>query len=194
MKKGNDKIWHQLTIGQFQQLQNLGHLEVFDQMKSVVSISDSRSINDVDEMPLSVVQQRAVEILDGLKKMPFTPFKSNVWIGGKRWKIVRMFDELKTNQMAEYFHWTRDKSSVEIIANLHNIMATLMIENPIFGKPQKYDGANHKHRAELVQKEMKIIDAMSVANFFLVTWMEFSNNIPKFLETMVTKMKTEGTN
>lgn len=194
MKKGNDKIWHELTIGQFQQLQNLGHLEVFDQMKSVVSISDGVSIGDVDEMPLADVQKRAVAIMDGLKKMPFTPFKSNVWIGGKRWKIVRMFDELKTNQMVEYFHWTREKSSGEIIANLHNIMATLMVENPIFGKIQKYDGTNHKHRAELVQREMKIIDAMSVANFFLVTWMEFTNNIPGFLETMMTKMKTEGTN
>ena len=166
MKKGNDKIWHELTIGQFQQLQNLGHLEVFDQMKSVVSIADGVSIGDVDEMALADVQKRAVAIMDGLKKMPFTPFKSNVWIGDKRWKIVRMFDELKTNQMVEYFHWTREKSSVEIIANLHNIMATLMIENPIFGKIQKYDGTNHKHRAELVQREMKIIDAMSVANFF----------------------------
>lgn len=192
MKKGNDKIWHELTIGQFQQLQNLGHLEVFDQMKSVVCISDGVSIGDVDEMPLADVQKRAVAIMDGLEKMPFTPFKSNVWIGGKRWKIIRMFDELKTNQMVEYFHWTREKSSGEIIANLHNIMATLMIENPIFGKPRKYDGTNHKERAEMVQREMKIIDAMSVANFFLVTWMEFSRNIPEYLETMRTKAKMMG--
>lgn len=192
MKKGNDKIWHQLTIGQFQQLQHLNHLDTYDQMKSVVAICDNKTMDVVDEMPLADVQKRANEIMDGLAKLPFTPFKSHVWVGGKRYKITRMFDELKTNQMSEYFHWVREKTSGQIIDNLHNLFATLLIEKPIFGPVKKYDSNGHKERAELVRNEIKIIDAMSLANFYLVTWMEFSNNIPEFLETMVTKMNKEG--
>jgi hypothetical protein len=193
MKKKFDNIWHKLKVGQFQEIQTLGHLEPFDQLKTIVAIVDELSMSKVDEMPMWDVQKRGVEIMDQLQTMEHAKWKTHVYLDGTRYKIIRMFDEITTGQFVEYNHWIHGKTPAEIIGNLHLIIATLLTKHKYFGKCESYDGTAHKERSELVQNHMKIIDAMGIANFFLATWIQFVNNIPEFSKVLMKQAETEMT-
>ena len=175
----NNKTWSSLTLGQWQLLQELTHLEGWDLMRSVVAVIDG-GYEKVDQYSLSDLRNRYEVIAKELNEEPYKPFKNFVQIKGKKYWITRFFEDICGAQFIEISEWTSDDKKTN--ENLHNIVASLMIETSLFGlKAKKYNGKDHTKRATLVKENLLAVDALGLSAFFLGNWLVLLENLENFL-------------
>lgn len=184
----NKNVWKDLSVKQFQLLNDLEGIEGWEYMRSVVAIIEG-SFDKVDEYPVIELRNKFEAIKKQLDIEPFKAFKQYVWLDGKRYYINRFFDELNTAQYAEISEWTKDKENT--IKNMHLIVASLLRETKCYIWPMKYDGKKHSERAKLVQEKMKATDAMGLSAFFLGSWLKLLEDLPTYLADLTKETMSE---
>lgn len=178
LNKKNNNVWRTLTVGQWQMIQEVQHLEGWDLMRSVTAIVDG-GYSKVDEYSLPDLRKRYESIVTQLNEEPYKPFKNFVKVKGKRYWINRFFEDVCTAQFVEISEWTSDQEKIN--QNIHLIVASLMREVTPFWIPKKYDGNKHPERAKDVKESMLAVEALGLSAFFLGNWMLLLSDSPKFL-------------
>ena len=178
LNKKNNSVWKTLTVGQWQMLQEMQHLEGWDLMRSVTAVVDG-GYSKVDQYSLPDLRKRYESIVAQLNEEPFKPFKNFVKVKGKRYWVNRFFDDISTAQFVEISEWTSDQEKIN--QNVHLIVASLMREITPFWIPKKYDGNKHTERAKDVKESMLAVEALGLSAFFLGNWMLLLSDSPRFL-------------
>lgn len=178
LNKKNNSVWKTLTVGQWQMLQEVQHLEGWDLMRSVTAVVDG-GYSKVDQYSLPDLRKRYEEIVKQLNEEPFKPFKNFVKVKGKRYWLNRFFEDISTAQFVEISEWTSDQDKIN--QNVHLIVASLMREITPFWVPKKYDGNKHTERAKAVKESMLAVEALGLSAFFLGNWMLLLSDSPRFL-------------
>jgi len=184
-----NNIWKKLTVGQYQLLADLEHLEGWEYMRSVVAIVEGKGFEAVDSYGLVDLRNRYEAIAKQLQQEPFKPFKSVVKIAGKRYYVTRFFEEINTAQFAEISEWNKTKE--DQIKNLHLCVASLLCETKWGFLPKKYNGKDHSKRATLVKDKMLAVDALGVSAFFLLSWVKLLEDLPTYLAKEIQVLKKE---
>jgi hypothetical protein len=178
LNKKNNNVWRTLTVGQWQMLQEMQHLEGWDLMRSVTAVVDG-GYSKVDQYSLPDLRKRYESIVAQLNEEPFKPFKNFVKVKGKRYWVNRFFEDISTAQFVEISEWTSDQEKIN--QNVHLIVASLMREITPFWIPKKYDGNKHTERAKDVQEKMLAVEALGLSAFFLGSWMLLLEDLPNYL-------------
>lgn len=178
LNKKNNSVWKTLTVGQWQMLQEMQHLEGWDLMRSVTAVVDG-GYSKVDQYSLPDLRKRYESIVAQLNEEPFKPFKNFVKVKGKRYWVNRFFEDISTAQFVEISEWTSDSDKIN--HNLHLIIASLMREITPFWIPKKYDGNKHTERAKDVKESMLAVEALGLSAFFLGNWMLLLEDLPNYL-------------
>ncbi len=178
LNKKNNSVWKTLTVGQWQMLQEMQHLEGWDLMRSVTAVVDG-GYSKVDQYSLPDLRKRYESIVAQLNEEPFKPFKNFVKVKGKRYWVNRFFEDISTAQFVEISEWTSDQEKIN--QNVHLIVASLMREITPFWIPKKYDGNKHTERAKDVKESMLAVEALGLSAFFLGNWMLLLSDSPRFL-------------
>ena len=178
LNKKNNSVWKTLTVGQWQMLQEMQHLEGWDLMRSVTAVVDG-GYSKVDQYSLPDLRKRYESIVAQLNEEPFKPFKNFVKVKGKRYWVNRFFEDISTAQFVEISEWTSDQEKIN--QNVHLIVASLMREITPFWIPKKYDGNKHTERAKDVKQSMLAVEALGLSAFFLGNWMLLLSDSPRFL-------------
>lgn len=178
LNKKNNSVWKTLTVGQWQMLQEMQHLEGWDLMRSVTAVVDG-GYYKVDQYSLPDLRKRYESIVAQLNEEPFKPFKNFVKVKGKRYWVNRFFEDISTAQFVEISEWTSDQEKIN--QNVHLIVASLMREITPFWIPKKYDGNKHTERAKDVKESMLAVEALGLSAFFLGNWMLLLSDSPRFL-------------
>lgn len=184
LSKKNNSVWRTLTVGQWQMIQGVQHLEGWDLMRSVTAIVDG-GYEKVDQYSLPDLRKRYESIVKQLNEEPYKPFKNFVKVDGKRYWVNRFFEDITTAQFVEISEWTSDEEKIN--QNVHLIIASLMRELTFFFTPKKYDGHKHQERAKAVQEKMLAVEALGLSAFFLGSWMLLLSDSPRFLSEMQKK-------
>ena len=184
-----NNIWKKLTVGQYQLLADLNHLEGWEYMRSVVAIVEGNGFDAVDNYPLIDLRKRYEAIAKQLEKEPFKPFKSFVKIDGKRYYVTRFFDEINTAQFVEISEWNKTKE--DGVKNLHLCVASLLRETKFGWLPKKYNGKDHAKRATLVKEKMLAVEALGLSAFFLASWVKLLEDLPTYLDKEIQTLKAE---
>jgi hypothetical protein len=190
LNKKNNNVWRTLTVGQWQMIQEVQHLEGWDLMRSVTAIVDG-GYSKVDQYSLPDLRKRYESIVTQLNEEPYKPFKNFVKVKGKRYWINRFFEDVCTAQFVEISEWTSDQEKIN--QNIHLIVASLMREVTPFWIPKKYEGDKHFERAKDVKESMLAVEALGLSAFFLGSWMVFLNDSPRFLNQIVKQTKQDLT-
>lgn len=178
LNKKNNSVWKTLTVGQWQMLQEMQHLEGWDLMRSVTAVVDG-GYSKVDQYSLPDLRKRYESIVAQLNEEPFKPFKNFVKVKGKRYWVNRFFEDISTAQFVEISEWTSEQEKIN--QNVHLIVASLMREITPFWIPKKYDGNKHTERAKDVKESMLAVEALGLSAFFLGNWMLLLSDSPRFL-------------
>lgn len=178
LNKKNNSVWKTLTVGQWQMLQEMQHLEGWDLMRSVTAVVDG-GYSKVDQYSLPDLRKRYESIVAQLNEEPFKPFKNFIKVKGKRYWVNRFFEDISTAQFVEISEWTSDQEKIN--QNVHLIVASLMREITPFWIPKKYDGNKHTERAKDVKESMLAVEALGLSAFFLGNWMLLLSDSPRFL-------------
>ena len=184
-----NNIWKKLTVGQYQLLADLEHLEGWEYMRSVVAIVEGNGFDAVDSYPLIELRKRYEAIAKQLEKEPFKPFKAYVKIDGKRYYVTRFFDEINTAQFVEISEWNKTKE--DAVKNLHLCVASLLQETKFGWFPKKYNGKDHAKRATLVKEKMLAVEALGLSAFFLASWVRLLDDLPTYLDKEVQTLTKE---
>jgi hypothetical protein len=178
LNKKNNNVWRTLTVGQWQMIQEVQHLEGWDLMRSVTAIVDG-GYSKVDQYSLPDLRKRYESIVTQLNEEPYKPFKNFVKVKGKRYWMNRFFEDLCTAQFVEISEWTSDQEKIN--QNIHLIVASLMREVTPFWIAKRYDGNKHPERAKDVKESMLAVEALGLSAFFLGSWMLLLSDSPRFL-------------
>lgn len=178
LNKKNNSVWKTLTVGQWQMLQEVQHLEGWDLMRSVTAIVDG-GYEKVDQYSLPDLRKRYEEIHKQLSEDPYKPFKNFIKLKGKKYWINRFFADITTAQFVEISEWTSEQEKIN--QNLHLIVASLMREITWYFKPKKYDGNKHQERANIVKESMLAVEALGLSAFFLGSWILLLEDLPSYL-------------
>jgi hypothetical protein len=184
-----NNIWKKLTVGQYQLLADLNHLEGWEYMRSVVAIVEGNGFDAVDNYPLIDLRKRYEAIAKQLETEPFKPFKSFVKIDGKRYYVTRFFDEINTAQFVEISEWNKTKE--DGVKNLHLCVASLLRETKLGFFPKKYNGKDHSKRALVVKEKMLAVEALGLSAFFLASWVKLLEDLPTYLDKEIQTLKEE---
>jgi hypothetical protein len=178
LNKKNNNVWRTLTVGQWQMIQEVQHLEGWDLMRSVTAIVDG-GYSKVDQYSLPDLRKRYESIVTQLNEEPYKPFKNFVKVNGKRYWMNRFFEDLCTAQFVEISEWTSEQEKIN--QNIHLIVASLMREVTPFWIAKRYDGNKHPERAKDVKESMLAVEALGLSAFFLGSWMLLLSDSPRFL-------------
>jgi hypothetical protein len=178
LNRKNNNVWRTLTVGQWQMIQEVQHLEGWDLMRSVTAIVDG-GYSKVDQYSLPDLRKRYESIVTQLNEEPYKPFKNFVKVKGKRYWMNRFFEDLCTAQFVEISEWTSDQEKIN--QNIHLIVASLMREVTPFWIAKRYDGNKHPERAKDVKESMLAVEALGLSAFFLGSWMLLLSDSPRFL-------------
>ena len=190
LNRKNNNVWRTLTVGQWQMIQEVQHLEGWDLMRSVTAIVDG-GYSKVDQYSLPDLRKRYESIVNQLNEEPYKPFKNFVKVKGKRYWINRFFEDVCTAQFVEISEWTSDQEKIN--QNIHLIVASLMREVTPFWIAKRYDGNKHPERAKDVKESMLAVEALGLSAFFLGSWMVFLNDSPRFLNQIVEQTRQDLT-
>lgn len=161
-----------LTIDQFQRLAALElspALNDFDKRLAVVAIADGIDIAKAKEMPATSLSKRYKEIVKEWNELPALAYKRKFKAKGRWWIPTVFTDELTAGQLIELMD-IKTNDERQLVQNLHRIMASLCREGGLFGWfPEKYDGASHAERAEIMKYHATVGDVWGVVSFFLLS-------------------------
>jgi len=161
-----------LTIDQFQRLAAIElapALNDFDKRMAVVAIADGVELGKVREMPATGLSKRYNEIVKELNELFALAYKRKFKAKGRWWIPTVFTDELTAGQLIELMD-IKTNDERQLVQNLHRIMASLCREGGLFGWfPEKYDGASHAERAEIMKHHATVGDVWGVVSFFLLS-------------------------
>ncbi len=156
-----------LTVDQYQRLYAVQRSENTDLDKSIqsVAIITGKTPTEVEAMDFHEFKTKAKEIavlFSGPieQRMPHRYVK----LVGKKYKVMTDIRDLSAGQYIDLQHFLAGN----MIENLHQIFACLLIPEKFFGKG-KYDGKNHEIISNSVL-DLPFIEVHSTCVFFLKFW------------------------
>lgn len=176
-----------ITIGQFLKCKTIADLEpdlINRNIKLLAELS-GKTFDEVESMPIEQLTNalkdfNKFELLntDAKVKMDFK-------VNGRRFKCIWQTQKLTAAQYIDATSFCKDEKN--IVANIHNILASICVEKNWLGKVKKYDGANHKEVADLFYNHLKIDVAYPIMLFFCKYFKELGDNILTYLESEANK-------
>jgi hypothetical protein len=176
-----------ITIGQFLKCKTIADLEpdlINRNIKLLAELS-GKTFDEVESMPIEQLTAalkdfNKFELLntDAKVKMDFK-------VNGRRFKCIWQTQKLTAAQYIDATSFCKDEKN--IVANIHNILASICVEKNWYGKVKKYDGANHKEVADLFYNHLKIDVAYPIMLFFCRYFKELGGNILTYLEQEANK-------
>ena len=176
-----------ITIGQFLKCKTIADLEpdlINRNIKLLAELS-GKTFDEVESMPIE-------QLTDALKDFnkfellnPNAKVKMSFKVKGRRFKCVWQTQKLTAAQYIDATSFCKDEKN--IVANIHNILASICVEKNWYGKVKKYDGANHKEVADLFYNHLKIDVAYPIMLFFCRYFKELGDNILTYLESEANK-------
>ena len=176
-----------ITIGQFLKCKTIADLEpdlINRNIKLLAELS-GKTFDEVESMPIE-------QLTDALKDFnkfellnPNAKVKMSFKVKGRRFKCVWQTQKLTAAQYIDATSFCKDEKN--IVANIHNILASICVEKNWYGKVKKYDGANHKEVADLFYSHLKIDVAYPIMLFFCRYFKELGDNILTYLESEANK-------
>lgn len=173
--------WKDISLGMFSQIQAIIQSESEDLTKKIelYSLLTGKDMNQVREVPLG-------EFLEAYKKelsfinqdIPQVIPKS--WEhGGVNYNICTQVEKLTAGQYIDLKEYAKEPN------NLHNVMAVLCYEG------DKYNGINHKERAEVFRSNMPITIAYPLSVFFFDLWNVWSEVSLQYSELMLKQIQVD---
>jgi hypothetical protein len=185
-----------LTIDQFQRLAAIElspALNDFDKRLAVVSIADGIEIAKAKEMPATSLSKRYKEIVKEWNELPALAYKRKFKAKGKWWIPTVFTDELTAGQLIELMDIKTNDERL-LVQNLHRIMASLCRDGGLFGWfPEKYDGASHAERAEIMKYHATVGDVWGVVSFFLLSSESYLQILSDYSKTLMTTAQSSST-
>lgn len=178
--------YYDLTIKQFLRIKTITELETDPLQRSIRMIAEvtGKTVDEIEEYTLDEIKEMAKKMADIETLQPTDKLKMKFKIGGKRFEYIWKTQELTAYQYIDATHFCKDP-----VNNIHNILASIVVERSVFGKRKPYNGNTHKERAELFYEQMKIKDAMPVMLFFCKYLGALSDLTQTFLISQVSQLK-----
>lgn len=176
--------YNDLTIEKFYELKDIdtseGELDTIIQAIAVLSDMDD---DDVMNLPLPEFNERSKKLAfiktqpQLMKKLP-----DKIVINNKKYNILKDASKMKAGQYIDYKSYAKDFDSIN--KNLALILTTIVIpENKTYG-----EGYDTVELAEEFKKNVSIVMALSISNFFFRKFQSFSNNMLIYSELVMRKM------
>lgn len=176
--------YNDLTLDKFYEISDIdtseGELETIVQAIAILSDIDE---DDVLNLPINEFNERSKKLAfiktkpELSKKLP-----DKIVINGKRYIILKDASKMTAGQYIDYKSYAKDFESIN--KNLALILTTVIIpEGKVYG-----DGYDTVELAEEFKKNVSIVLALSISNFFFRQFQRYSNNILTYLEWTMRKM------
>lgn len=186
-------MWHNITLGKFQQLtdivqgQNFDH-EIERSVKLLACLFD-RPEAEYEAMPLRdlVAETEKLSFLFN-EQVPVTDPPKRITVNGRMYKPLYEFTDVTAGQFIDCMGATKDRE--ELVYKMHLVLASLCV--PCRGNwlgrwtPGSYgDVPFHQVADDMLQ--VPIITANSISLFFWTVWIGFLKATPGFSEKMMKK-------
>lgn len=176
-----------ITIGQFLKCKTIADLEpdlINRNIKLLAELS-GKTFDEVESMPIEQLTAALKDFNKFELLNPNAKVKMDFKVKGRRFKCIWQTQKLTAAQYIDATSFCKDEKN--IVANIHNILASICVEKNWYGKVKKYDGANHKEVADLFYSHLKIDVAYPIMLFFCRYFKELADNILTYLESEANK-------
>ena len=176
-----------ITIGQFLKCKTIADLEpdlINRNIKLLAELS-GKTFDEVESMPIEQLTAALKDFNKFELLNPNAKVKMDFKVKGRRFKCIWQTQKLTAAQYIDATSFCKDEKN--IVANIHNILASICVEKNWYGKVKKYDGANHKEVADLFYSHLKIDVAYPIMLFFCRYFKELGDNILTYLESEANK-------
>jgi hypothetical protein len=162
MKLRLPKSWHDISIGQFQQLQRLTDA-TFENQIITLSIVTGKTIDEIEELtPLQITE--AIAKMAFMSELPKPSNADKFKIGFMRYRFAVHQNQIAAHQFitAQDLFSDRDKW----VDNLHKIMAALCVGYDLLGRKHLLNANDFEKTANRFKSEMPIAYAFGYTLFF----------------------------
>ena len=162
MKLKLPKSWHDVTIGQFQQLQKLTE-PTFENQMLTLAIVTGKDYDDIEALPLKQIQD-CIAKLAWMSELPKPSNKDRFKIGFMRYRFAVHQNQIAAHQFitAQDLFSDRDKW----VDNIHQIMAALCIGYDLIGRKHLLNANDFEKTANKFKDQMPIAYAFGYTLFF----------------------------
>ncbi|HWV64358.1 hypothetical protein [Chitinophaga sp.] len=188
-------MWSKITVGKFQELYDILHIQQFDsdieRRISLLSCVDGKPIEHYENLSFDQLREELKKI-DFLStgEMPQVKPARYFKVGGKRFKVIYEFKHLKAGQFIDVLNAA--KGVDEQVPNLHLTLAAICLEvkRNMFFKENilKYGSTEFDQVAELM-KRLPFVLAQATALFFYQVWERFLSSMPAYSKEMKARKK-----
>lgn len=179
--------WADITVGQFMDLQTLAQNKNRDDLEKAedaISILYNLTPQQIDELSVIEFNAMAKHCVNIMTKEITGKPQRIIKANGKRYEIIYNPKDLRHRQFVEIQHFVQN-----MVPNIHNIMASIVIPIGKFGKRIKNVSEMHDEIANDML-DAKITDVYNSCVFFCKLWL---NSLVHTRAYLVHEMMKKGT-
>jgi hypothetical protein len=188
MKLRLPKSWHDISIGQFQQLQQLTDATFENQMLTL-AISTGKEYDEIEALPKQLIHD-SIAKLSWMNDLPKPSNADKFKIGFMRYRFAVHQNQIAAHQFitAQDLFSDRDKW----VDNLHKIMAALCVGYDLLGRKHLLNANDFEKTANRFKSEMPIAYAFGYTLFFSTYYPVLHEITRAYLDGVRTAAKMHG--
>lgn len=187
-KKNVDVIdsWEKLPIGLFQEVNKIGednNLDEDTKAMKVTALLSNISLEELEKLPLSSAMELVSRTRFLYTPIPTIKFNRNLNLNGKKYRVLGKTEEMTAAQFIDF---------QGIYKNIDNMLAEFMA---IFIVPKGYKYGDDYDMDEVIsdiKKDLSVVEALSMANFFISAYKKLWNRTLLFLEARMKVLSLMG--
>lgn len=187
-------MWNNLTVGKYQELNAIITDETYDleidRQTHLLSALFGKPVEYYEALPIAKFQELAKQTAF-LHTGDIPVVAAPHCLCGKKYKVIYDFRKLAAGQFIDALSLAKDPE--EKVPNMHRMLAAISrsTKRTLTGRRVLTYGAVPFEQVAEDMKEVPLLEAQAVANFFYRVWIAFLESMPDFLGEQIQKMTPE---